>query len=168
MNIEVMKQALDALEETEDLLSSIDVIQLLVYKKVNVSQVISDLRTAIEVSEKKEYVAWKHDCSALLQNDIELWIDRCPHCGKPRIPTPLAEPEVDSMLVNTDGEMIDIVKKLRMCSGDLEVEAANEIEFLRAQLMNYTLRAQNAKLMTDLIYPDNHEFKDKNQNCETL
>ncbi len=31
-------------------------------------------------------VAWKHDCVALLQNDVELWIDRCPHCGKP---TPL-------------------------------------------------------------------------------
>jgi len=28
--------------------------------------------------------AWKHDCSALLTNDIELWINSCPHCGKPR------------------------------------------------------------------------------------
>lgn len=26
---------------------------------------------------------WKHDCAALLTNDIRLWIDRCPHCGKP-------------------------------------------------------------------------------------
>jgi hypothetical protein len=32
MNIEVMKQALNALEATEDLLSSIDEIQLLVYR----------------------------------------------------------------------------------------------------------------------------------------
>ena len=29
-------------------------------------------------------VGWKHDCAALCANDIELWIDRCPHCGKPR------------------------------------------------------------------------------------
>jgi len=28
--------------------------------------------------------AWKHDCAALLMNDVELWIDACPHCGKPR------------------------------------------------------------------------------------
>ena len=32
-------------------------------------------------------VAWKHDCSALLTNDVELWINACPHCGKPRTPT---------------------------------------------------------------------------------
>ena len=31
-----------------------------------------------------EPVAWKHDCAALLTNDVELWIDACPHCGKPR------------------------------------------------------------------------------------
>lgn len=31
-----------------------------------------------------EPVAWKHDCSALCTNDVEFWIDRCPHCGKPR------------------------------------------------------------------------------------
>ena len=32
----------------------------------------------------REPVAWKHDCAALLTNDVELWIDACPHCGKPR------------------------------------------------------------------------------------
>lgn len=26
---------------------------------------------------------WKHDCPILLTNDVELWISRCPHCGKP-------------------------------------------------------------------------------------
>lgn len=31
-----------------------------------------------------EPVAWLHDCAALLTNDVELWIDTCPHCGKPR------------------------------------------------------------------------------------
>ena len=36
-------------------------------------------------------VAWKHDCAALLTNDVEMWIDQCPHCGKPRTthPAPL-------------------------------------------------------------------------------
>ncbi len=34
-------------------------------------------------SVEHEPVAWKHDCATLLQNGIELWIDRCPHCGKP-------------------------------------------------------------------------------------
>ena len=31
-----------------------------------------------------EPAAWEHDCAALLTNDVELWIDACPHCGKPR------------------------------------------------------------------------------------
>ena len=37
------------------------------------------------VSAVSEPVAWKHDCAALLANDVELWIDACPHCGKPRM-----------------------------------------------------------------------------------
>ena len=37
---------------------------------------------------QQEPVAWVHDCAALLQNNVELWIDRCPHCGKPRITPP--------------------------------------------------------------------------------
>ena len=37
------------------------------------------------VSPVSEPVAWKHDCAALLANDVELWIDACPHCGKPRM-----------------------------------------------------------------------------------
>lgn len=30
-----------------------------------------------------EAVAWKHACNALCVDGLELWIDRCPHCGKP-------------------------------------------------------------------------------------
>ena len=37
------------------------------------------------VSAGSEPLAWKHDCAALLANDVELWIDACPHCGKPRM-----------------------------------------------------------------------------------
>ena len=40
---------------------------------------------AASVSPVSEPVAWKHDCAALLANDVELWIDACPHCGKPRM-----------------------------------------------------------------------------------
>jgi hypothetical protein len=44
------------------------------------------------LSVQQEPAAWKHDCAALLQNDVELWVDRCPHCGKPSA-TPPAAPE---------------------------------------------------------------------------
>ena len=39
----------------------------------------------LAASAGSEPVAWKHDCAALLANDVELWIDACPHCGKPRM-----------------------------------------------------------------------------------
>ncbi len=39
-------------------------------------------------------VGWKHDCAALCANDIELWIDRCPHCGKPRHNHPPTDDEL--------------------------------------------------------------------------
>ena len=44
-----------------------------------------------------EPAAWKHDCAALLMNDVELWIDACPHCVKPRnAPQPVVrEPLTD-------------------------------------------------------------------------
>jgi hypothetical protein len=39
---------------------------------------------------------WKHDCAGILQNDVELWVDSCPHCGKPRPAAPApAEAPVD-------------------------------------------------------------------------
>ena len=37
--------------------------------------------------------AWKHDCAALLTNDVEFWIASCPHCGKPRPQASAAVPE---------------------------------------------------------------------------
>ena len=42
-------------------------------------------------SPARELVAWKHDCAGLCANDVELWLDACPHCGKPRT-TPPAQP----------------------------------------------------------------------------
>ena len=35
-------------------------------------------------SPPKGMAGWKHDCAALLMNDVELWVQSCPHCGKPR------------------------------------------------------------------------------------
>ena len=31
----------------------------------------------------KEPVGWTHSCPVLCLDGVELWIDRCPHCGKP-------------------------------------------------------------------------------------
>lgn len=48
---------------------------------------------------------WKHDCAGILQNDVELWVDSCPHCGKPRPATPTpAEAPAD---VARDAERLD-------------------------------------------------------------
>lgn len=30
-----------------------------------------------------EPVGWAHSCNVLCLDNVELWIDRCPHCGKP-------------------------------------------------------------------------------------
>lgn len=57
---------------------------------------------------QQEPVAWKHDCAALLTNDVELWIDACPHCGKPRTnPTQQAKPQplLSSEIWNNDAIM---------------------------------------------------------------
>ena len=43
------------------------------------AETLKAIEAALAVS-----VAWKHDCAALLTNDVELWIHACPHCGKPR------------------------------------------------------------------------------------
>ena len=41
-------------------------------------------RASLAANAGSEPVAWKHDCAALMTNDVELWIDSCIHCGKPR------------------------------------------------------------------------------------
>lgn len=42
-----------------------------------------------------EAVAWSHGCNVLCAN-IDLWVDRCPHCGKPRPAAPAPQPEQPS------------------------------------------------------------------------
>lgn len=65
-------------------------------------------------AQAEEPVAWKHDCAALLTNDVELWIDACPHCGKPRNApkpvgrVPLTDEQIQDLLLcgdPTDEEM---------------------------------------------------------------
>ena len=55
---------------------------------------------SVAASAGSEPVAWKHDCAALLANDVELWIDACPHCGKPRMhATQAAHPSLPEGMV---------------------------------------------------------------------
>ena len=62
------------------------------------------LAPAIEALERgtPPAVAWKHDCSALLTNDVELWTNACPHCGKPRTPTQPAQPQAGAVPLTVD------------------------------------------------------------------
>ena len=54
--------------------------------RLYLKKVYQDMLAAAQQPEPVDVgsVGWKHDCAALCANDIELWIDRCPHCGKPR------------------------------------------------------------------------------------
>jgi len=52
---------------------------------------------------EQEPVAWKHDCAALCANHVELWIDNCPHCGKPR-PAPVQQVDL------TDEEELELAR----------------------------------------------------------
>ena len=56
-----------------------------------------------------EPVAWKHDCAALLMNDVELWIDACPHCGKPRN-APQPAPQQEAQEPVWDGKQSDAMQ----------------------------------------------------------
>jgi len=38
----------------------------------------------IAQNQKQEHEAWTHSCSVLCQDNVELWVDSCPHCGKPK------------------------------------------------------------------------------------
>ena len=49
-----------------------------------VVEFVSDLLVLAARERQANYVAWKHDCNALLIGDLELWVENCPHCGKPR------------------------------------------------------------------------------------
>ena len=70
-------------------------------------------------------VGWKHDCAALCANDIELWIDRCPHCGKPRHNHPPTDDELLNKAEQVESEpAMWVMKHIR--SGDLAKAKPNQ------------------------------------------
>ena len=78
------QQALEALEAITGVTEMDDVVRI--------NCAITALHLALEVEQQDKPVAWTHDCAALCANDVELWIARCPHCGKPRRPQPAQQP----------------------------------------------------------------------------
>ena len=87
ITIEQAREYLAAPEQSE-LQDAKDTIELL---EMRIDQ--------LEAPEQSE--PWKHDCAALLTNDVELWIDQCPHCGRPRTaapqPTELSDDEIKDL-----------------------------------------------------------------------
>ena len=74
---------------------------------------------------ESEPVGWKHDCAALCANDIELWIDRCPHCGKPRHNHPPTDDELLNKAEQVESEpAMWLMKHIR--SGDLAQAKPNQ------------------------------------------
>ena len=70
-------------------------------------------------------VGWKHDCAALCSNNIELWIDRCPHCGKPRHNHPPTDDELLNKAEPVESEpAMWLMKHIR--SGDLAQAKPNQ------------------------------------------
>lgn len=68
-----------------------------------------------------EPVAWTHDCAALLTNDVELWIDACPHCGKPRTSPHLIKQMREP---STDGVLIAVEESIRNGGCPWQIEQA--------------------------------------------
>jgi hypothetical protein len=86
------------------------------------------LRTAIQEAEAFVPVAWLHDCAALLQNDVEFWIDSCPHCGKPKPHPPTAPAQQDIDL---------LIKNAKLTAAHLrtfDVATANLVEMMTKEL----------------------------------
>ena len=55
---------------------------------------------------------WMHDCAALCTNDVELWIDACPHCGKPRTAPPAAPADMVMVPKEPTHEMLYAMAEL--------------------------------------------------------
>ena len=78
----VLDQALKALEAATPVKAKDPQMQ---------ADAIVALREAL-AQPQQEPMPWKHDCAALLINGVELWVDHCPHCGKPRTSPPARKP----------------------------------------------------------------------------
>ena len=76
-----------------------------------------------------EPVAWKHDCAALLTNDVELWIDACPHCGKPR-----NAPQPVERVPLTDGLEMALEQLVNRCNNGHDSSTWDEVIAAEAAL----------------------------------
>ena len=70
----------------------------------------TDAMHRVEQAKPQEPVAWTHVCNALCVNDLELWVNSCPHCGKPRT-HPQAQEDAYGMCVNGCARQCDFCLK---------------------------------------------------------
>ena len=75
------------------------------------------LASELERMAQVEPVAWKHDCAALLMNDVELWVNNCPHCGKPRTTNQPAVTLARDVLMAVAREVHDAMSR-HLCGGE--------------------------------------------------
>lgn len=103
--------------------------------------------TAPHQQSMQEPVAWKHDCAALCTNGVELWVDRCPHCGKPSAsPQPVKQEPVWSV-----EECDRVVKTLRYIQGIAERgfgRAMREDETIEQFVLGYVKQLEAAPVRT--------------------
>lgn len=81
--------------ERETLERAVDILDRRLNWNPVVDKLCSEINAALAAQPADaQPVAWKHDCAGLCTNGVELWIDACPHCGKPRPvpPAPAAVP----------------------------------------------------------------------------
>ena len=87
---------------------------------------------------EQEPVAWKHDCAALLTNNVELWIDRCPHCGKPRTSPPAQRTWVGLDELREANVEIKRLKAMIESQDMVLVRSAERIVGLQDEIRNLT------------------------------
>lgn len=75
--------------------------------------------------QQTNYVAWKHDCNALLISDFELWVPNCPHCGKPR---PMQSPAVAQATAEESSVVRDAIRSILMKHGFTVKEGHNDLK----------------------------------------
>ena len=102
---------------------------------------------------EQEPVAWKHDCAALCTNGVELWVDRCPHCGKPSAaPQPVKQEPVWSV-----EECDRVIKTLRYIQGIAERgfgRAMREDETIEQFVLGYVKQLEAAPVRTKDLTDD--------------
>ena len=110
-----LQMALDALDAITDDVDGTGLNTMPSFDKA--IDAIAALREALAAPQPEP---WMHDCAALCTNDVELWIDACPHCGKPRAAPPAA-PASQWMPIETAPKDVTILlygaKRLEMCVG---------------------------------------------------